>query len=220
MRVRDFLPALSEYLDPRWRVLLPNSAQILEKLENEINFSQSVPSKELIFKAFECNPKDVSVVIFGQDPYPNQSHAMGLAFSVTDDVSPLPASLRNIFLELISDIGGDVPNAGDLSFLSEQGVMLLNRGLTLDLKTKKVHPLWYEFTDEVAQVLAMLGVVGIFWGKQAQELAKYFPVNKRILGVHPSPLSAYKGFFGSKPFSKANEILLADDKTAINWTEQ
>lgn len=220
MRVRDFLPALSEYLDPRWRVLLPNSAQILEKLENEINFSQSVPSKELIFKAFECNPKDVSVVIFGQDPYPNQSHAMGLAFSVTDDVSPLPASLRNIFLELISDIGGDVPNAGDLSFLSEQGVMLLNRGLTLDLKTKKVHPLWYEFTDEVAQVLAMLGVVGIFWGKQAQELAKYFPVNKRILGVHPSPLSAYKGFFGSKPFSKVNEILLADDKTAINWTEQ
>ena len=220
MRVRDFLPALSEYLDPRWRVLLPNSAQILEKLENEINFSQSVPSKELIFKAFECNPKDVPVVIFGQDPYPNQSHAMGLAFSVTDDVSPLPASLRNIFLELISDIGGDVPNAGDLSFLSEQGVMLLNRGLTLDLKTKKVHPLWYEFTDEVAQVLAMLGVVGIFWGKQAQELAKYFPVNKRILGVHPSPLSAYKGFFGSKPFSKVNEILLADDKTAINWTEQ
>lgn len=220
MRVRDFLPALSEYLDPRWRVLLPNSAQILEKLENEIDFSQSVPSKELIFKAFECNPKDVSVVIFGQDPYPNQSHAMGLAFSVTDDVSPLPASLRNIFLELISDIGGDVPNAGDLSFLSEQGVMLLNRGLTLDLKTKKVHPLWYEFTVEVAQVLAKLGVVGIFWGKQAQELAKYFPVNKRILGVHPSPLSAYKGFFGSKPFSKANEILLADDKTAINWTEQ
>lgn len=220
MRVRDFLPALSEYLDPRWRVLLPNSAQILEKLENEIDFSQSVPSKELIFKAFECNPKDVSVVIFGQDPYPNQSHAMGLAFSVTDDVSPLPASLRNIFLELISDIGGDVPNAGDLSYLSEQGVMLLNRGLTLDLKTKKVHPLWYEFTVEVAQVLAKLGVVGIFWGKQAQELAKYFPVNKRILGVHPSPLSAYKGFFGSKPFSKANEILLADDKTAINWTEQ
>lgn len=220
MRVRDFLPALSEYLDPRWRVLLPNSAQILEKLENEIDFSQSVPSKELIFKAFECNPKDVSVVIFGQDPYPNQSHAMGLAFSVTDDVSPLPASLRNIFLELISDIGGDVPNAGDLSYLSEQGVMLLNRGLTLALKTKKVHPLWYEFTDEVAQVLAKLGVVGIFWGKQAQELAKYFPVNKRILGVHPSPLSAYKGFFGSKPFSKANEILLADDKTAINWTEQ
>jgi uracil-DNA glycosylase len=135
-------------------------------------------------------------------------------------VSPLPASLRNIFIELISDIGGDVPHTGDLSYLSEQGVMLLNRGLTLDLKTKKVHPLWYEFTEEVAQVLAKLGVVGIFWGKQAQELAKYFPVNKRILGVHPSPLSAYKGFFGSKPFSKANEILLADDKSVIIWTKQ
>ena len=214
------MPALSEYLDPRWKVLLPNSVQILDRLEEEIEFSQSVPRKDLIFKAFDCDPKKVSVVVFGQDPYPNQSHAMGLAFSVADNVSPLPASLRNIFIELISDIGGAVPKAGDLSYLSEQGVMLLNRGLTLDLKTKKVHPLWYEITEEVAQVLAKLGVVGIFWGKQAQELAKYFPVNKRILGVHPSPLSAYKGFFGSKPFSKANEILLADDKTAINWTKQ
>ena len=196
--------------------LAPEIDQILERIEDEI----TAPFRGSIFRALEIDLEKVRVVIFGQDPYPNQSHAMGLAFSVADDVSPLPASLRNIFLELISDIGGDVPNAGDLSFLSEQGVMLLNRGLTLDLKTKKVHPLWYEFTDEVAQVLAMLGVVGIFWGKQAQELAKYFPVNKRILGVHPSPLSAYKGFFGSKPFSKANEILLADDKTAINWTEQ
>ena len=214
------MPALSEYLDPRWKVLLPSSVQILDRLEEEIEFSQSVPRKDLIFKAFDCDPKKVSVVVFGQDPYPNQSHAMGLAFSVADNVNPLPASLRNIFIELISDIGGAVPKAGDLSYLSEQGVMLLNRGLTLDLKTKKVHPLWYEITEEVAQVLAKLGVVGIFWGKQAQELAKYFPVNKRILGVHPSPLSAYKGFFGSKPFSKANEILLADDKTAINWTKQ
>ena len=214
------MPALSEYLDPRWKALLPNSVQILDKLEEEVEFPQSVPRKDLIFKAFDCDPKNVSVVVFGQDPYPNQSHAMGLAFSVSDNVSPLPASLRNIFIELISDIGGDVPHAGDLSYLSEQGVMLLNRGLTLDLKTKKVHPLWYEFTEEVAQVLAKLGVIGIFWGKQAQELAKYFPVNKRILGVHPSPLSAYKGFFGSKPFSKANEILLADDKSVIIWTRQ
>lgn len=194
--------------------------QILDKLEEEIEFSQSVPRKDQIFKAFDCDPKKVSVVVFGQDPYPNESHATGLAFSVTDNVRPLPASLRNIFTELVNDIGGDVPNTGDLSYLTEQGVMLLNRGLTLDLKTKKVHSLWYEFTEEVAQVLAKSGVVGIFWGKQAQELAKHFPLNKRILGVHPSPLSAYRGFFGSKPFSRANEILLEGNKTAINWTRQ
>jgi uracil-DNA glycosylase len=214
------LPALNEYLDPRWKELLQNSSQILEKLEDEIDFYQSVPRKDLIFKAFECDPKDVSVVIFGQDPYPNESHAMGLAFGVSDNVTKLPASLKNIFTELVSDIGGAVPTSGKLDYLSEQGVMLLNRGLTLDLKSKRVNPLWYEFTDQVAQVLARLGVVGIFWGNQAQELAKYFPEKKRIISVHPSPLSAYKGFFGSKPFSRTNSILLSENKSAIKWIKQ
>lgn len=217
MRAHDSLPALSDYLDPRWRELLLNSTEILSKLEDEIDFSQNVPRKELVFKAFDCDPKSISVVIFGQDPYPNELHAMGLAFSVGDDVEILPASLRNIFTELRSDIGCPAPTTGNLSFLSEQGVMLLNRGLTLNLKDRRVNPLWYEFTDEVAQVLAKLGVVGIFWGNQAQELAKYFPQTRRILGVHPSPLSAYKGFFGSKPFSIANKILLSENKPAINW---
>jgi uracil-DNA glycosylase len=135
---------------------------------------------------------------------------MGLAFSVSKDVKKIPASLRNIYTEMVSDIGS-APTNGDLSFLSDQGVMLLNRGLTLDLKSKKVEPLWYQFTEEVAQVLGKLSAVGIFWGNQAQELAKY---------VHPSPLSAYKGFFGSKPFSAVNEILSSENKRTINWTKQ
>jgi uracil-DNA glycosylase len=179
-----------------------------------------VPQKNQIFKAFECDPNQVVVVIFGQDPYPNAHHAMGLAFSVNEDVKKLPSSLRNIFTELRSDIGFREIQNGDLSYLSQQGVMLLNRGLTLDLNSKKIHPLWYEFTVIVAQVLAKKGVVGIFWGKQAQELAEYFPENRRVLGVHPSPLSAYRGFFGSKPFSRTNEILKAENKKQIVWTKQ
>ncbi|CAN2198301.1 Ung Uracil DNA glycosylase [Candidatus Nanopelagicaceae bacterium] len=214
------MPALSQLLDLRWRELLPSTIPILAKLEKEIDFLNSVPSKDLIFRAFECDPKDVSVVIFGQDPYPNDEHAMGLAFSVKNDVEKLPPSLRNIFSELNDDIGGTPPQKGDLTYLSSQGVMLLNRGLTLDLRSKTSHLLWHQFTDEVAQVLAKLGAVGVFWGKQAQELARFFPENKRIVGVHPSPLSAYRGFFGSKPFSAVNKILLSENKKPIAWTKQ
>jgi uracil-DNA glycosylase len=214
------LPALSQLLDLRWRELLPSTIPILAKLEKEIDFLNSVPSKDLIFRAFECDPKDVSVVIFGQDPYPNDEHAMGLAFSVKNDVEKLPPSLRNIFSELNDDIGGTPPQKGDLTYLSSQGVMLLNRGLTLDLRSKTSHLLWHQFTDEVAQVLAKLGAVGVFWGKQAQELARFFPENKRIVGVHPSPLSAYRGFFGSKPFSAVNKILQSENKKPIAWTKQ
>ncbi len=213
------MPALSQLLDLRWRELLPSTIPILAKLEKEIDFSNSVPSKDLIFRAFECDPRDVSVVIFGQDPYPNDDHAMGLAFSVKNDVEKLPPSLRNIFSELNDDIGGTPPQKGDLTYLSSQGVMLLNRGLTLDLRSKTSHLLWHQFTDEVAQVLAKLGAVGVFWGKQAQELARFFPENKRIVGVHPSPLSAYRGFFGSKPFSAVNKILLSENKKPIAWTK-
>ena len=220
MKAHDSLPALSEFLDPRWKALIPSANLLLAKLEEEIDFSKSVPSKDLIFKAFECDPMGVSVVIFGQDPYPNPEHAMGLAFSVNKNIQKLPASLRNIYAEIKSDVGGGEPLDGDLTYLSEQGVMLLNRGLTLELENKKVNPLWYQFTDEVAKVLGTMGVVGIFWGNQAQELVKYFPQNKRILSAHPSPLSAYRGFFGSKPFSKVNYILQSEGKKTINWTKQ
>jgi uracil-DNA glycosylase len=220
MKVLVSLPALSQYLDSRWKELIPKTTSILTKLEEEIDFTKSVPRKDSIFKAFDCDPKSVSVVIFGQDPYPNAEHAMGLAFSVKKSINKLPASLRNIYTEIRSDIGGAEPVDGDLTYLSEQGVMLLNRGLTLDLDNKKVNPLWYQFTNEVAQVLGAAGAVGIFWGNQAQELVKYFPENKRIVSAHPSPLSAYRGFFGSKPFSTANNILKSENKKMIIWTKQ
>jgi uracil-DNA glycosylase len=214
------LPELKELLDPRWREIFKSSLHILDVLESEIDFSLIVPKKELIFKAFECDPAKVSVVIFGQDPYPSENHAMGLAFSVNENISKLPASLRNILIEMKEDVGFFTPQNGDLTYLKEQGVLLLNRGLTLNLKTKKVHPLWYEFTDQVARALAKMGVIGIFWGKSASELAKYFASDKKIVSVHPSPLSAYRGFFGSKPFSRTNALLAAQNKPIIEWKKQ
>jgi uracil-DNA glycosylase len=159
-------------------------------------------------------------VIFGQDPYPNQDHAMGLAFSVPSKVKKIPPSLKNIFTEILSDVGGISPTDGDFQYLAEQGVMLLNRGLTINLPAKKVNPLWYGFTEQVARVLGDTGVIGIFWGNQAQELVRYFPKNKQIVSVHPSPLSAYRGFFGSKPFSAVNRILESENKSIIKWTKQ
>ena len=220
MKVHDSLPALSDYLDSRWKEVLPSSAEYLDRLEKEIDFSGSVPAKHLVFKAFECDPNEVSVVIFGQDPYPNAEHAMGLAFSVNENIEKLPASLRNIFTELQDDIGGVKQINGELSHLTRQGVLLLNRGLSLDLRTKKVNPIWYQFTDEVAKVLSSKGAVGVFWGNQAQALAKYFPENRKIVSAHPSPLSAYKGFFGSKPFSSVNRILESQGKVPIEWKKK
>lgn len=219
MKVLDSLPALESLIDKRWQSTLESGVEALRALDQDIDFNNSVPSKHLIFKAFECDPKDVSVVIFGQDPYPDRDHAMGLAFSVDASIKKLPASLKNIYLEMQSDVGGS-PSNGDLTYLSKQGVMLLNRGLTFDLRTKKVNPMWYQFTEHVARSIADLDAVGIFWGNQAKELSHFFKENRKVVGVHPSPLSAYRGFFGSKPFSRVNTLLQEQGKKPIEWTKQ
>jgi uracil-DNA glycosylase len=220
MKVIDSSPVLRDLLDIRWHILLAPSLHLLDELDKVLDFKASVPGTENIFKAFDCVPASIKVVIIGQDPYPNKDHAMGLAFSIPSHIQHLPPSLRNIYTEMHNDVGGTVPSTGDLGYLVDQGVMLLNRGLTITLPDKKVNSLWYGFTDSVAQVLAEQGVIGIFWGNQAQELAHYFPSDKRILSVHPSPLSAYRGFFGSKPFSTVNKILESENKSSIRWTKQ
>jgi uracil-DNA glycosylase len=220
MKVIDSSPVLRELLDTRWHKLLEPSLHLLDELDLSLDFTTSVPTAENILRAFDCDPSAVKVVIFGQDPYPNQDHAMGLAFSVPASVKKVPPSLKNIFTEMKSDVGGNAPNDGDLEYLAEQGVMLLNRGLTINLPDKKVSSLWYGFTEQVAQVLAEQGVIGIFWGNHAQELLHYFPRDKQILSVHPSPLSAYRGFFGSKPFSAVNRILESEKRSTIKWTKQ
>lgn len=176
------------------------------------------PSAENIFAAFQIPIEEVKVLIVGQDPYPNPEHAMGLAFSVPSTVSKLPPSLLNIFKELKSDLGV-IRSNGDLSDWNDQGVMLLNRTLTIGKLGIESHLGlgWEIFTEKVIKVLAERGVKAILWGNQAQSFEKLFPDNNFISAAHPSPLAAYRGFFGSKPFSSINKMLKEEGSTPINW---
>ena len=171
-----------------------------------------------MFRCLGQSIESTYVVIFGQDPYPTQGHADGLAFSVDEIVSPLPPTLRNIFKELATDCGV-TRNRGDLSDWFDQGVMLINRILTTDTGASLTHSDigWQEITGTVARELGKRQVVAILWGKSAGELSNYFREDWRIESVHPSPLSAYRGFFGSKPFSRCNNILMKNGKTPIQW---
>lgn len=176
------------------------------------------PEFRNIFRSLSRSIESTQVVIFGQDPYPTRGHAHGLAFSVDNSVSPLPPSLRNMFTELSTDCGV-TRKTGDLSDWFDQGVLLVNRALTTQTGTSLAHSdfRWREVTDAVAQELGKHDVVAILWGKSAGELSGYFRPEWRLESVHPSPLSAYRGFFGSKPFSRCNEILVAHQKSPVNW---
>ena len=207
----DLLP----HLPKQWHQIVDQELlrQISAKLSGDF-----IPAAEDLFAALNLPPADVKVVIVGQDPYPNPQHAMGLAFSVRESVSPLPASLNNIFKELDSDLGIKRSN-GDLSEWASQGVLLLNRSLTVIPKLSDSHSDigWHEFTEEVIRVVAARGAIGVLWGKQAQEVGKLFSQLDQFSSPHPSPLSAYRGFFGSKPFSKVNNRLLEKGLTPIKW---
>ena len=170
-------------------------------------------------RALKTSIESIRVVIFGQDPYPTPGHAHGLAFSVSSDFTLLPASLRNIFKELESDVGIPVSANGDLSRWAQQGVLLLNRILTTQPGYSLKHELlgWQEITSEIARTLGKRTVVAILWGKNAQELSHFFDSGLTITSAHPSPLSAYRGFFGSKPFSTCNEILRQNHRPEIDW---
>ncbi len=176
------------------------------------------PSLEKIFAALCKPPEQVRVLILGQDPYPNSAHANGLAFSVPSKVSKLPASLKNIYHELFSDLNIR-RTSGDLSDWADQGVMLLNRSLTIGADGIESHRKsgWSEITKRITKCVAASGAIGVLWGNDAQEMRSYFNDEKLIISAHPSPLSAYRGFFGSKPFSKVNQILIKQGNQPINW---
>lgn len=184
-----------------------------------------LPAADSVFAALTaCPPDAVRVVVLGQDPYPTQGHAHGLAFSAAPDVRPLPRSLANIYKEMQDDIGAAPPNA-DLRFWAAQGVLLLNTVLTVPSGQANGHAKlgWQQLT---AQVLARLVSdatprVYMLWGKAAQTAAKAVPgdVNLKIETPHPSPLSAHRGFFGARPFSRANNWLQTQGRPPINWTK-
>ena len=178
-----------------------------------------LPDRKYVFRALEVQPKDVKVLIIGQDPYPNAQDACGLSFSVTPRKSGLPGSLMNIQKEIMTDIGSTNTSDGDLSRWTKQGVMLLNRTLTVSAGDSGSHSNlgWQEITEEIARVCAEQGAIALLWGSSARELAHLFADNRKIEGVHPSPLSAHRGFLGSKPFSAINKMLVDEGKAAINW---
>ena len=209
---------LFDQLHADWQIVLRQHQPSIDEIDLFIQDKEISPNYKLVFRALSTPIENTRVVIFGQDPYPTKGHAHGLAFSVDSEVSPLPASLRNIFKELESDLK-ITRSAGDLSDWSNQGVMLINRILTTQTGVSLAHENlgWQKITETVAQVLGERGVVAVLWGGTAQGLKKFFQDENVISSVHPSPLSAYRGFFGSKPFSRVNERLLAKGEVPITW---
>jgi len=181
------------------------------------------PPAKLIFNAFNLCPfNKVKVVLIGQDPYHEPGQAHGLCFSVNDGV-PFPPSLRNIFQEISTDIGTPVPLSGNLTRWAEQGVLLLNATLTVREHAAGSHQKrgWEEFTDAVISILStqLEGLVFILWGSYAQSKAKLIDASKHCIlkSAHPSPLSAYRGFFGNHHFSLANNYLVNKGEEPIGW---
>jgi uracil-DNA glycosylase len=213
------LPAhLFDQLHSDWKLVLSKHKVLIDQIEERLLNIDCAPEFESVFRTLSRSIESSRVVIFGQDPYPSKGHANGLAFSVNKSVSPLPPSLRNIFAELASDVGVERLD-GDLTDWFNQGVLLVNRVLSTEVGTSLAHSDfgWQEVTQSIAQELGKREVVAILWGKNAGELSSYFPAERRIESVHPSPLSAYRGFFGSKPFSRCNQILLSNNQSVINW---
>lgn len=209
-----------EGVHAEWIEALTDVMDEIERIESSLHGLRFNPAPENIFKALHNPLSQISVVIFGQDPYPSPQHAMGLAFSVPTDVRPIPKTLANIFRELHDDIGCAIPVSGDLTPWVEQGVALINRMLTTPQGQSAGHANlnWQRITNEIARVLGEHQTVAILWGKYAQELSPYFADDLIVSSPHPSPLSAYRGFFGSKPFSKTNQLLANTSRRAIDWS--
>ena len=180
-----------------------------------------LPAGPNILRAFSRPLADVRVLIVGQDPYPTPGHPVGLSFSVAPDVKPLPASLRNMYAELTQDLGVEAPPNGDLTPWFDQGVLLLNRVLTVEPGKPGSHrgKGWEEVTTAAIQALVARGgpLVAILWGRDAQTLTPMLGSIPIIASAHPSPLSARSGFFGSKPYSRANALLAEQGAAPIRW---
>ncbi|MGK2879660.1 MAG: uracil-DNA glycosylase [Mycobacterium sp.] len=221
---------LNELVEPGWARALepvaPQVAQLGEYLRTEIAEGRRyLPAGPNVLRAFTSAFDDVRVLIVGQDPYPTPGHAVGLSFSVAAEVSPLPRSLSNIFTEYASDLGYPPPSSGDLSAWSQRGVVLLNRVLTVRPGTPASHrgKGWEAVTECAIRALVAreLPLVAILWGKDAATLKPMLAQGASRVGtiesVHPSPLSASRGFFGSRPFSRANELLAQLGAEPIDW---
>ena len=182
---------------------------------------QYLPAGDHILRAFSRPLADVKVLVVGQDPYPTPGHPVGLSFSVAADVRPLPRSLVNIYRELCEDLGCPPPTNGDLTPWFEQGVMLLNRVLTVAPGAPASHRGrgWERVTEQAITALAARGgpTAAILWGRDAQSLKPLLGSVPWVESVHPSPLSASRGFFGSRPFSRVNDLLTRQGGAPVDW---
>lgn len=217
---------LDEVIDPAWaRALSPVADQIRrmgEFLRAEVAAGRPyLPAGTDVLRAFHTPMDDVRVLIVGQDPYPTPGHPMGLSFSVHGDVRPVPRSLVNIYTELVDDLGLPTPTTGDLSPWSDQGVMLLNRVLTVRPGAPASHrgKGWEAVTEHAIRELVARDrpLVAILWGNAAQTLRPLLGETPVVASAHPSPLSASRGFFGSRPFSRTNELLRAQGAPTVTW---
>ena len=207
-----------------WREILRPHEALINDIGAELQLradsgERILPDRKNVFRALSISPEEVKVVIVGQDPYPNISDAVGLAFAVTPRTSGLPGSLMNIQKEIITDIGATTTADGDLTKWSAQGVLLLNRVLTVTAGDSASHSHlgWQTVTETIVRYCAEKGAIALLWGNSARELAPLFSADKRVEGVHPSPLSAHRGFLGSKPFSAINAMLESTGSTGIIW---
>ncbi len=217
---------LPSSVDPGWAAALAPMADRLqamgEFLRSEVAAGRTyLPAAPRILRAFERPFADVRVLIVGQDPYPTPGHPVGLSFAVERSVRPLPRSLINIYTELNSDLGVPPADHGDLSAWSEQGVLLLNRVLTVRPGEPASHrgKGWEAFTEAAIDALVARGgpLVAILWGRDAQSLIPRLGTVPHLASAHPSPLSASRGFFGSKPFSAANAVLTRLGGAPVDW---
>jgi uracil-DNA glycosylase len=218
---------LAELVHPSWAAALEPVAgtvgELGEFLRQEVAAGHGyLPAGGHVLRAFEQPLDSVRVLIVGQDPYPTPGHAVGLSFSVAPDVQPIPRSLVNIYKELQTDLGVPAPTTGDLSPWADRGVLLLNRVLTVRPGKPASHrgKGWEAVTAAAITALVQRGgpLVAILWGRDARNLVPHLGGTPCVESAHPSPLSAHSGFFGSRPFSRANELLARQGADPIDWS--
>jgi uracil-DNA glycosylase len=209
-----------------WQVGLTSCRSEIEAIDQElVQCEQSgvlvVPPRDQIFSSLSMSPREVSVVVIGQDPYPNMDHAIGLAFAVPVGTSPLPGSLRNIFKEVESDCGVVSSTDCTLRNWTDQGVLLLNTSLTTEEGLRARHASWPWQPIVLSLIRHVVtvnpNVVALLWGNAAKDFSSMFNSACVVQSAHPSPLSASRGFLGSKPFTRTNDILAANGRSTIIW---
>lgn len=218
---------LDELVDPGWSAALAPVAGTIAELGDFLRAEVAagrpyLPAGPDVLRAFTSPFNEVRVLIVGQDPYPTPGHPIGLSFAVDRSVRPVPRSLQNIFRELSDDLGSPAPDHGDLTPWSRRGVLLLNRVLTVQPGAPGSHRGrgWEAVTEAAIRALVarQRPLVAILWGKDAASLQPLLGATPIITSAHPSPLSAHRGFFGSRPFSRANEMLAELGAEPVNWS--